>query len=90
MFNSNKKFNESLKSYKFDLNLVINDKAPTSNRLESSQMTKKNNYSEICEKSILKKESKIQNLQIIIYSCIDSVWKNNGKWKKFIFTATCR
>jgi hypothetical protein len=57
MFNSKIKRKDTMKSYKFDLNLVINDKhAPSS--FNQSTPTKNNAYSELCEKSILNNESK--------------------------------
>ena len=57
MFNSKIKLkNTSRASYKFDLDLVINDKnSPTS--FNQSTPTKNNTYSELCEKSILNNES---------------------------------
>lgn len=65
MFNSRNKLKESLKSYKFDMNLVINDKeAPK----PPPQSAKRVACSELCEKSILANEGEsVMKVSLILF-----------------------
>ena len=77
MFNSKAK-PRKIKSFKFDLNLVINDKMSSQQIIQSSKGSQKNNFSEICEQSILNNQG--NKIILIISSVIGYLWKNYGKW----------
>lgn len=73
MFNSKAKLKQSLKSYKFDMNLMINDKEQQES-FSPALSGRQNGYSELCEKSILNNEGSLlgssidSNLQSLLFS----------------------
>ena len=87
MFNS-KARPKKIKSFKFDFNLVINDKVPSQKSSQSLNNSKNNTCSEICEKSILNNQG--NKTFKIISSCPYCLWKNHGKWKESFFTKKIR
>lgn len=55
MFNSRIKLHESIRTHKFDLNLVISDQGRASHGRDPGT-PKPSDYSKLCEKSILNNE----------------------------------